>query len=428
MLYITHVVDTSYVYIKDTMDGVLHDTDNEECWSMSDVIYMLEQGLEIAGAEKINGEWVFHSYPHVQDILVKKYVRYIAMGKQVTFSREGRCYAVKDLVLEGLSRTWTYPVIYALPPVKCDGVSITITGEPDMELLQKEIPVWCDGIFVDYANDFGCFDDGGYVGAQHGGVVPNQNGCVRRDWIIPDVPHKSVIKYPRGVRILENALSPADPNIHSAEEAIQFYLQVILPDTVIVIRNSFCHIEFLKGSYVFPKSLVHLQPYAFGYSSFENISDQKLPEGLKSIGRACFERSNYIENIVKNLPSTLEIICQYAFSGANKEFKVVNGKSVDGLIDEIVIPASVKEIGTGAFYCVECKRFVLTGDKEIQLGRDCFSSSYGAVLVVPKNKVVSMEIYVSGMGKRRGQICDLTTDEGREELRAMIGVVEVQVV
>ncbi|MCH5162266.1 MAG: leucine-rich repeat domain-containing protein [Clostridiales bacterium] len=93
------------------------------------------------------------------------------------------------------------------------------------------------------------------------------------------------------------------------------------------------------------------------FNGNRNVTELDIPEGVTHIYSSAFRCCANLRRL--SLPSTLEVIGEDCFEGTSA-------------LEEIVIPAGVKEVESGAFYCSGIKRLVVKRGVEI-LGFNAFS-------------------------------------------------------
>ncbi|MBP3597794.1 MAG: leucine-rich repeat protein, partial [Clostridia bacterium] len=153
---------------------------------------------------------------------------------------------------------------------------------------------------------------------------------------------------------------------------------VTIPSTCTEIEdNCFYHCENLKQINFKGNNIKRI-----GNSAFSKVAiiDLRLPDSIESIGEWCFYHSK-IKKL--ELPKNLKNVEKYAFSGCADVEKIVlpdklesiKEHAFDGfrkITDELVIPASVKEIGASAFYCSENYSKIKFQNSNVSVNRNAF--------------------------------------------------------
>lgn len=147
--------------------------------------------------------------------------------------------------------------------------------------------------------------------------------------------------------------------------------KVIIPDSVVVIKEGAFHCFAELKSIEFGDSVQIIEPYAFeGCSELERV---EFPDSLKTIDEYAFAWSgNHVDNFEVILNNGLQEIGLRAF--------------YDGDIDEITIPKSVVSIGNKAFTGKE-KETKGLGDERILTVKG-YKGSVAAQYVVESNEYV----------------------------------------
>lgn len=409
--------DGSYKVI-DTMDKLTKSAETYDIrnYTEEELRECLENGVSITGASLKDGELVVKPYELEEHIVSQYYIRNIALGKSVTFAKEGYAYVVKQMFYSDISLHFgLQPTIFCIPEVTFTnryGVRTDMTVHYNQ--LPKILPDWCDGVYVDTTNAFGCVVPREGIEATVKGVLPYQSGTISVSDVMSILDRGQEIRFPDNSRILCRCISVQPTGVVKLLDRCR----VVVPDSVEVMKHTFNGIDFMKGSKILSKNLKILSDRAFAHCDFRELGDVILPDGVKAVGKACFRGCFHSESVIRNLPRSLEFIGDAAFSRED----IAGLEHVEGKLFEIVIPEQVKYVGKNAFAAVRCDCFTLLMEDEITLTLNCFRVQW-AKLRVKRGLVIHYHETMRQIDWVVGE-----QEEYAKMIMELIGVREVEII
>jgi hypothetical protein len=150
-----------------------------------------------------------------------------------------------------------------------------------------------------------------------------------------------------------------------------------------------------KGKVIIPKSVKHINDFAFSYS---NIKEVIIPSEVESIGQSSFFRCGELEKLT--ISKNIKTIGESCFTDTkwlrkqqkNNSLVIVNGILIDGTTSkgDVIIPNSVKYINDSAFEnCDDIKTVTMSNDV-IGIGDRAFRSCDNLNLLILSDKISYM--------------------------------------